>query len=85
MTAEKLVAPWTRADAATLNYAQWNPVLHPFTCPNRSDGNHNDWGPDLGALVATTDGWVCMYCDYTQDWAHKWWLDTVLVTWEAPF
>lgn len=44
--------------------------LHPFTCPNRSDGNHRENSVDLGALVPTVHGWVCPYCDYTQDWAH---------------
>lgn len=44
--------------------------MHPFTCPNRGDGNHRDAYGDLGALVATTRGWVCPFCDYTQHWAH---------------
>jgi hypothetical protein len=21
-------------------------------------------------LMATSDGWVCPFCDYRQDWAH---------------
>ena len=32
---------------------------HPFTCPNRGDGNHREFNGDLGALVATTRGLVC--------------------------
>lgn len=43
---------------------------HPFTCPNRGDGNHRNVFGDLGALVPTVRGWVCPFCDYTQNWAH---------------
>jgi hypothetical protein len=35
--------------------------MHPFTCPNHSQE---------GVLVPTVKGWVCQFCDYTQDWAH---------------
>lgn len=44
--------------------------MHPFTCPNRGDGNHRENGIDLGGLVPTVRGWVCQFCDYQQDWAH---------------
>ncbi|OBQ84693.1 MULTISPECIES: hypothetical protein [unclassified Mesorhizobium] len=44
--------------------------LHPFTCPNRGDGEHREAYGDTGALVATVRGWICPFCDYTQDWAH---------------
>lgn len=43
---------------------------HPFTCANRGDGNHRHAYGDLGALVPTVRGWICPFCDYTQDWAH---------------
>lgn len=43
---------------------------HPFTCPNRSDGSHRYAYGDKGALVATVRGWICPFCDFTQDWAH---------------
>lgn len=42
--------------------------VHPFTCPNRGDGNHRDIYGDLGALVPTIRGWICPFCDYTQSW-----------------
>jgi hypothetical protein len=42
--------------------------LHPFTCPNR--GNHPELAGDKGVLVPTVRGWICPFCDYTQDWAH---------------
>jgi hypothetical protein len=54
-----------------LNKWQTNGQFHPFTCPNRSDGNHREFNGDLGALVATTRGWICPWCSYNQDWAHS--------------
>ncbi len=36
--------------------------MHPFTCPNRGDGNHFDNGSDLGALIPTIHGWICQSC-----------------------
>ena len=43
--------------------------LHPHTCPNRGDGNHREIFGDLGALIPTTRGWICCFCDYTQQTA----------------
>lgn len=45
-------------------------IYHPFTCANRGDGKHGDIDGDTGILVPTVRGWICRYCDYTQDWAH---------------
>lgn len=45
--------------------------MHPFTCVNRGDGNHRDIYGDLGALIPTVRGWICPFCDYTQNWAHE--------------
>jgi hypothetical protein len=53
-----------------LAHNQTKGAFHPFTCPNRGDGNHRDAYGDKGALVATVRGWICPFCDYTQDWAH---------------
>lgn len=63
-------APWTEEQVACLNAYQAHGRYHPFTCPNRSEEGHQERHGDLGVLVATTDGWVCPDCDYTQDWAH---------------
>lgn len=54
------------------NLAIWQTKgqFHPFTCPERGDGNHRDIYGDLGALIPTTRGWICPFCDYTQNWAH---------------
>ena len=44
---------------------------HPYTCANRGDGNHRAIGSDLGMLIPTINGWICPFCDYTQDWRHE--------------
>src|SRR5690606_213703 len=42
--------------------------FHPYTCENRSDGNHPIVCGDKGILIPTIRGWICPFCDYTQDW-----------------
>lgn len=55
-----------------LRLNQWQVgASHPFTCARRNDGNHRCFNGDIGALVATTRGWICPWCDYTQSWAHE--------------
>lgn len=51
-------------------HATLRPRMHPFTCPNRGDGKHLEVGGDLGILVPTRRGWICLCCDYRQLWAH---------------
>ena len=63
-------APFTDIEVSALNRWQVSDMVHPFTCPNRGDGRHKEVGNDLGVLVAKNTGWVCLYCDYTQEWAH---------------
>lgn len=62
-------APWTMEEVKRLNAIQNDRRYHPFTCAsgNRTDKNHLD---GEGVLLATTTGWVCPYCEYTQNWAH---------------
>lgn len=57
-------------EVANLDKHQTGGRFHPFTCANRGDGNHRVAYGDLGALIPTVRGWVCPFCDYTQDWAH---------------
>ena len=52
---------FTKEEVVNLNEFQNAGVMHPFTCGN------DDCRCDL---VATVRGWICLYCDYTQDWAH---------------
>lgn len=58
-----------------LNVLQNEGRYHAFTCPNRGDGEHREFNGDLGALVATRRGWICAWCDYTQNWAHDFMAD----------
>lgn len=57
-------------EVVRLDHYQRSGHFHPFTCENRGDGNHRDMGGDLGALIPTVRGWICPFCDYTQNWAH---------------
>ena len=73
---DRITAPFTPDQVIGLwNYqfvrGKWRDMGggHPFTCGNRD--KHPDFDPDKGILIPTTRGWVCMFCDYTQNWAHK--------------
>lgn len=70
MSTPRLRVPWTQDQVDALNRHQATGPFHPYTCPNRNDGRHQDRGVDLGALVATPSGWICSDCTYRQDWAH---------------
>ena len=54
----KIYAPFTREQVDYLNAWQKAGYRHPYTCTCGTD------------LVATTRGWICKYCNYTQTWAH---------------
>jgi hypothetical protein len=65
-------APWTREQVEALNHYQRSGKFHAFTCGNRAKTFHpfeEEYG-DWGALRATSIGWMCPFCLYTQDWAH---------------
>jgi hypothetical protein len=59
-------APWTPEQVAALYRWQTHGGIHPFTCGNRE--NHP---PHLYFLIPTVRGWICPFCDYTQDWCHS--------------
>lgn len=59
---DKIVAPFTKEQVDTLQEYQNSDTHHPFTC----DQYH---GPSC-RLVPTVKGWICQYCDYTQNWAY---------------
>lgn len=56
-----ITAPWTEEQVRNLNEWQKCESVHPFTCG--TDGCD-------GILIASTEGWTCPKCDYTQKWAH---------------
>ena len=55
-------APWTPKQVMTLNWNQAMGSTHPYTCANRDDHKTE------GILIATSNGWICRECGYTQDW-----------------
>lgn len=63
-------APWTKDFVEKLNKYQYSGEFHPYTCGNDEcrAKNHHINGD---VLVATEEGWMCMKCDYVQDWAHS--------------
>jgi hypothetical protein len=62
-------APWTEEEVQKLNEFQKDGRFHPFTCGgDRKDRYHLD---GEGILVATTQGWMCPFCDYKQNWCHQ--------------
>lgn len=63
---------WTETEVENLNRYQTSRAFHPFTCDNAVCRTKE---PLFGNLTATTDGWICETCDYTQDWAHAFMLD----------
>lgn len=61
----RLRAPFTPEQVDMLNRYQADDTVHGYTCEH--------WHGDPASrrlLVATTRGWICRYCDYTQNWAH---------------
>lgn len=68
------VAPWTDEEVKRLNEYQQHEYFHPFTCPYRDNDKHY---MNEGTLIATNNGWVCPFCDYTQNWAHDGMLKTL--------
>lgn len=66
---EKSFAPWNNDQIANLNAYQLNKHFHACTCPNREDGKHPEIQGEKGRLLATSYGWVCPNCQYTQVWA----------------
>lgn len=75
VTMARVVRPWTHGQCDALNRFQRDGRFHPFTCGSGrgTDARHLD---GEGVLLATPNGWVCPYCDYRQDWAHSFMLES---------
>lgn len=54
---------FTPEKVTKLNAYQQSGRCHPYTCESRHANTE-------AVLVATVRGWICPYCDYTQDWVH---------------
>jgi hypothetical protein len=72
---ELIRAPWNDDQIDSLNSFQRAGVMHEFTCGNSRGMNPTLEHSQRFPLVATKDGWICPYCDYTQDWAHDFMAD----------
>jgi hypothetical protein len=59
---------FTPDEVVNLDKHQHQSRYHPFTCPNHNDDDHRQ---SLDCLIPTVRGWVCQFCDYTQNWAHE--------------
>lgn len=86
----KIHAPFTEEQVKNLNAWQQSQAVHPFTCGNnRGSTEHRAYqaihGGDLGQLVATKDGWVCLVCGEKQDWAHDFMCDGTLLASQNAF
>ena len=62
--------PWDKETVEALNKYQHSGQFHPYTCGN-DECRANNHHVNGDVLVATEEGWMCMKCDYTQNWAHQ--------------
>lgn len=62
----KIFAPFTPEQVKHLNNWQQTLPVHPFTCGTKE--KHKEGDEDR--LIPTKDGWICLSCDYKQNWAH---------------
>lgn len=78
----KIRAPFTPEQVIALDHWQNNRLGHPFTCACRDE--HPAHNGEKGLLIPTVRGWICQFCDYTQDWAHSFMCAPVYVIPEPP-
>lgn len=78
----KIRAPFTPEQVIALDHWKNNRLGHPFTCACRDE--HPAHNGEKGLLIPTVRGWICQFCDYTQDWAHSFMCAPVYVIPEPP-
>lgn len=62
---------WQQPFPSNMREWQASHMVHPYTCPNRGDGQHVDNGRDLGVLTVIDDTHlICDSCGYEQFWTH---------------
>lgn len=57
----EISSPWSKTEVDYLNFEQNGGRYHPYTCRKNTKKCKN--------LIATENGWICPYCNYTQNWA----------------
>lgn len=62
-----IYAPFTEDEVEALRFWQDSQLTPEFTCRNRHDEHHTEY---RGNLRPTVNGWICLACDFTQDWAY---------------
>jgi len=67
---DKMPEVFTKEEVKHLQDWQDAGCVHEFTCGNDKCRS---------ALVPTVRGWICQYCDYTQNWAHDFMKDGALL------
>lgn len=72
---EKITAPFTPDQAASLNSYQVSGLFHEYTCGGEPEDCPARRTLGSSVLIATVDGWRCPYCNYQQDWALAWMAD----------
>lgn len=65
---DKIEAPFTKEQIHALIVYQASAAFHPYTCPNRGDGEHL-MEQHEGMLYPTRNGLICAFCGYLQTWA----------------
>lgn len=68
---KQIKAPFTPKQVMLLNKFQNRQTEHPFTCGGEGRTDEEIHGDGEGVLVATVRGWICPYCNYTQNWAWE--------------
>lgn len=67
-SSNNLKSDFSEETVKRLNEFQNIEFYHPYTCDRNSPNcqvKEND-----GALIATTEGWICPCGDYKQNWHH---------------
>jgi len=67
---DKIEAPFTPVQVASLNAFQKSKWVHPFTCGNDHAALGLSTRYEDTILVADRYGWHCPVCSYLQSWAH---------------
>lgn len=65
----KIIAPFTVEQVVLLEIWQTSRGFHSFTCCSHNNCERRKQ-PNEGALIPSTDGWVCPCGEWKQNWCH---------------